>query len=69
MTDSGDKKTLIYVPRDNYEENIGGTGFQPVLAQAKACGYTLLVPDRLTTAQKPTGHYWGQGGFPLSSLK
>jgi len=25
------------------KESLGGTGFQPVPAQAKACGYNLLV--------------------------
>jgi hypothetical protein len=38
---------LIYCFNESYETNVlmsrkinlGGTGFQPVLAQAKACGY------------------------------
>ncbi|MFW6112807.1 MAG: hypothetical protein ACOC8G_00665 [Thermodesulfobacteriota bacterium] len=33
------------------KENIGGTGFQPVLAQAKACGYIFISSDRLTIAR------------------
>jgi hypothetical protein len=37
------------------KENIGGTGFQPVPAQAKACGY-IICPDRLRAAKNLTGH-------------
>jgi hypothetical protein len=29
------------------KENLGGTGFQPVLAQAKPCGFIFIDPNRL----------------------
>gem|GEM_PF-4327541 len=37
------------------KEHIGGTGFQPVLAQAKACGYIFfrrLRPERIKPRPK-----------------
>ena len=40
-----------------------GAGFQPVQAQAKACGYILPWYPVITKREIPAGHYWGQGGF------
>jgi hypothetical protein len=35
----------------------GGTGFQPVPAQAKACGYILSIHPLNTEYKIPAGHY------------
>jgi hypothetical protein len=36
---------------------LGGTGFQPVQAQAKACGYILSMYPLNTEFKIPAGHY------------
>jgi hypothetical protein len=41
----------------------GGTGFQPVQAQAKACGYILPWYPLITKCKIPAGHYWDLGGL------
>jgi hypothetical protein len=42
-------------------KGFGGTGFQPVQAQAKAWGYILSIYPLTTQCKMPAGHYWGRG--------
>jgi hypothetical protein len=44
----------------------GSTGFQPVQAQAKACGYILPWYPLITKCKIPAGHYWYLGGFSVA---
>jgi len=37
--------------------------FQPVPAQAKACGYILSIYPLNTECKIPAGHYWDLWGF------
>ena len=48
---------------------LGGTGLQPVPAQAKACGYILPIYPLNREYKIPAGHYCPSPPFPKGGAK
>ena len=60
----GFPRTPIFIKKIFY-----GTDFQPVPAQAKACGYILSIYPLNTGYKIPAGHYWDWGDYMTSYLR